>query len=679
MFRLRFKGFQKDPRSSQRGATSKISILIILVCCFIMLVTVLAWFALDRVKQRIQADVSEALQIVLHTTQESLNLWVESNKFQLNRLTEDPRLVFLTGRLLSISRNKKALLKSQTLQELRDFLQYGRDEFGQARFAVISPDFINIAHMRDEKVGAKNVIANQALDLLNQAFKGNAVMVPPLWSDVPLITPLTGKNKKSAAMFFVAPIKNLQEKVIAVIAQRVDPSIDFTRLIQLGRLGKSGESYAFGPYGKLLSESRFNADLVRAGLIAAGETSILTVSVRDPGGDTTRGFVPSVPRYQQPLTLMAQQATRGLSGFNVEGYRDYRGVRVYGAWLWDDRLGIGLTTEIDEVEALGPYFTARAVILTVLGITVMLALGSLVFALLIDLRANRALQKSHDDLELRVDERTAELKENQARLEQAEERSRLLLESAEDGIFGVGEDGLVNFINPAGLSMLGFEAEELIGQKIHPLIHHTRPDGSSYPVEECPMHQSLTQGVIGNRDDEILWRKDGSSFPVEYSSVPIRKNGSIAGTVVVFRDISERKEAEQALRESRATARGLLDATQESLLLLDKKGTIVACNQTAAQRFKKSPDELRDTSLFSLWPKNIFESRRAHFEKVLQTGNPADFEDIRDGMVFHHIYYPVQDKAGAIMGVAIFAQDITERKQAEEALKESEINMRTIF
>ena len=673
------KDIMKDRRSSQHGSTQKISLLIILVCCFVMLVTVLAWFALGTVKERIQADVSDALQIVLHTTQESLNLWVESNKFQLTRLAEHPRLVHLAERQLSVSRNKKALLKSDALQLLRAFFLYGRDQFGQARFFIISPDFINIASMRDDNVGAQNLIANQALDLLNRAFGGQTVMVPPIWSDIPLTTTQNSKNKKSVAMFFAAPIKNMQERVIAVIAKWVDPSIDFTRMIQLGRIGKSGDTYAFGQYGKLLSESRFDEDLQKAGLIREGETSILTVSVRDPGGDMTKGFIPPVPRYQQPLTLMAQQATLRKSDLNVKGYRDYRGVRVYGAWLWDDKLGIGLTTEIDEAEALGPYFTARAVILTVLSITVLLALGSLVFAMLIDVRANKALQKSHDELELRVDERTAELKENQERLEQTEERSRLLLESAEEGIFGVAENGLVNFINPAGLALLGFEAGEVIGQKIHPLIHHTRTDGSPYPVEECPMHHSLTQGVSSSRDDEILWRKDGTSFPVEYTSVPIRKNGSIAGTVVVFRDISERKEAEEALRESRATARGLLDATQESLLLLDKEGIIIAANQTAARRHQQKPEELIGKNRFDMLSENLRESRKAHFNDVLQTGNPADFEDVREGMVFHHVYYPVQDKQGAIMGVAIFAQDITERKQAEEALRESEINMRTIF
>jgi PAS domain S-box-containing protein len=791
MPRLLLKDFKKESPSSQYGSIQKPSILMILAGLFIMLVIIIAWFALDRVNERIQTDVSDALQIVLQTTHESLNLWVESNKFQLTRFAEDPRLVFLAVRQLRIPRNKEALLKSHTLQELRDFFRYGRDPFGQDRFFIISPDFINIASMRDENIGAKNLIANQALDHLNQAFRGKTVMVPPIWSEVPLSSSSDGKPKNTPTMFFAAPVKNIQDQIIAVVTQRLDPSIDFTRLIQLGRIGKSGDTYAFGRYGKLLSESRFDEDLVKAGMIGESETSILTVSVRNPGGDITQGFTPSLPRYQQPLTVMAQQATKGKSGFNVEGYRDYRGVPVYGAWLWDEKLGIGLATEIDKADALGPYYTTRTVILTVLGITVLLALGSLVFAVLIDVRANQALQKSHDELELRVEERTAELKENQVHLEQAEERSRLLLESADEGIFGVAEDGLVNFINPAGLAMLGFEADELIGQKIHPLIHHTRPDGTPYPVEECPMHHSLTQGTIGNQDDEVLWQKDGSSFHVEYTSVPIRKKDSIAGTVVVFRDISERKQAEKALRESeinmrtifensplgmihfskdgtildcndmfvelmgssrekligfntpkqtndeqlraaivralagetaeyegdytsvtgnktislriifnptepgtspteviatlediserkqiekalresRATARGLLDATQESLLLLDKEGIIIAVNRTAARRLQQTPQELIGKNGFDISPPDLRESRKAHFNKVLQTGNPADFEDSRDGMVFHHIYYPVQDKEDAIMRVAIFAQDITERKRAEEELK----------
>jgi len=147
----------------------------------------------------------------------------------------------------------------------------------------------------------------------------------------------------------------------------------------------------------------------------------------------------------------------------------------------------------------------------------------------------------------------------------------------------------------------------------------------------------------------------------------------------VFRDISERKEAEEALRESRATARGLLDATQESLLLLDKEGIIIAVNQTAARRHQRRPEELIGANLFDLLPQNILESRKAHFNSVLQTGTPAGFEDTQEGVVFHNSYFPVQAKTGEFTGVAIFAQDITKRKRAEEAVQKSEKEYRALF
>ena len=127
MFRLLSKDFENYPRSSQYGSTQKSSILIILACCFIMLVVVLAWFALDRVKEKIQDDVGDALQIVLQTTRESLNLWVESNKSQLIRLAEDPRLVSLTEQQLGVARDKISLFESKTLMEIRAFFRRHRD------------------------------------------------------------------------------------------------------------------------------------------------------------------------------------------------------------------------------------------------------------------------------------------------------------------------------------------------------------------------------------------------------------------------------------------------------------------------------------------------------------------------------------------------------------------------
>ncbi|MBE9544080.1 MAG: response regulator, partial [Proteobacteria bacterium] len=144
-------------------------------------------------------------------------------------------------------------------------------------------------------------------------------------------------------------------------------------------------------------------------------------------------------------------------------------------------------------------------------------------------------------------------------------------------------------------------------------------------------------------------------------------------------EVTERKLVENALKESRASARGLLDATRESLFLLDSQATILATNTTAAQRFKKAPAEITGINFFDLLPKNVREARRAYFDQVMQTGQPVDFEAVRDDYIFQTRFYPVKDKSDTLVGVAIFAQDITDQKHAEGALRESERNMRIVF
>ena len=139
-------------------------------------------------------------------------------------------------------------------------------------------------------------------------------------------------------------------------------------------------------------------------------------------------------------------------------------------------------------------------------------------------------------------------------LAEAEERHRLVLESTGEGIFGVDAAGKVMFINRAAAQLLGFAKDELLGNGIHDIIHHSRVDGTPYPVEECPMHAAFADGVTSKVDDEVLWRKDGSYFDVEYSSTPLRKDGKLVGAVIVFRDITERKVAEIELLQARDAA-----------------------------------------------------------------------------------------------------------------------------
>ena len=128
----------------------------------------------------------------------------------------------------------------------------------------------------------------------------------------------------------------------------------------------------------------------------------------------------------------------------------------------------------------------------------------------------------------------------------------LILSAAGEGIYGISVDGLGTFVNPASVVMTGWEPEDIIGKPVHDLHHHTRPDGTHYPREDCPIYAAFCDGLVHQCDDEVFWRKDGSCFPVEYTSTPIYENKKLAGAVVVFRDISERRKNEQALQQAYA-------------------------------------------------------------------------------------------------------------------------------
>jgi PAS domain S-box-containing protein len=142
---------------------------------------------------------------------------------------------------------------------------------------------------------------------------------------------------------------------------------------------------------------------------------------------------------------------------------------------------------------------------------------------------------------------------------------RLLLETTDQGIYGIDQEGRCTFINRAAAAMLGYSGEEVLGRGMHRLIHHSREDGSHYPDSECPIYRVLREGGACRLTREVLWRKDGTSFPAEYSSSTIVHEGRPQGAVVTITDVTERRHAELELRKAKEIAESANRAKDEFL------------------------------------------------------------------------------------------------------------------
>ncbi len=142
-----------------------------------------------------------------------------------------------------------------------------------------------------------------------------------------------------------------------------------------------------------------------------------------------------------------------------------------------------------------------------------------------------------------ADQRSAE-----AALKDMSYRNRLILDSVGEGIYGTDTEGTITFANPVAANLLGYTVEELMHRNSHELFHHTKANGRPYPQEECPLHKSLADGAMHRGRDEVFWTKRGDRIAVEHVNTPLREDGTIIGAVVVFKDITERKRAEERIQ-----------------------------------------------------------------------------------------------------------------------------------
>jgi len=334
---------------------------------------------LFRIEQSVKNDIGKSLRAALEASQAGVRAQLNSEKSLATVWANDDEVQAAAVALLASPKDQKTLRRSQVQKDLRKRLRPVLLAAGHLGYFLIDNRNINLASSRDSNIGITSLLTEQR-EFLDRVRSGETLASLPLISDVPLPDQSGVFVENPATMFVAAPVKGRDGRTIAVFAIRLVPDDIFRPVFERGRFGDTGETYAFNADGRLINESRFNDHLRDIGLLEGGRSS-LRIEIRDPGVNLVLGEVSALPRDRQPLTRMAQRAITGESGSDLRGYRDYRGVPVVGAWIWDNDFRFGITTEVDVEEVYTSFNEMRFVILlfSVISITVLIVLSVVSF------------------------------------------------------------------------------------------------------------------------------------------------------------------------------------------------------------------------------------------------------------------------------------------------------------
>ncbi len=351
----------------------------------VVLLTIIGVTISSSIQQTMEGNLRSELQTLLNVERSMLVKWFKVQESSALTLANSPEVRTTVKQLLVLKAasasngktNPPTTASESELDALHARLEHELESSMSAHdfvgFLITDKQLRIIEGSTVELIG-KTV--PQYEGFLTKTLAGKTAVSVPYPSAV-VLKDSTGQERTGVPTMFVsAPVRDDNFQVVAVLAMRIRPEKEFTDILQLGRIGESGETYAVNKEGLMVSNSRFDEMLIHFGLLpdTDGAASILNIQVRDPGGDMTEGFRPAGRRRDLPLTKICADVVSGTDGVTMESYRGYRGVPKVGAWTWLPEYQLGLITEIDQSEAFHPLTILKR---SFYALFILLAIGAL--------------------------------------------------------------------------------------------------------------------------------------------------------------------------------------------------------------------------------------------------------------------------------------------------------------
>ncbi len=479
-------------------------------------VLLIGLLTVNRIEEQMRDDLRSRLQSTVNTNKTSLRFWLNQELFRLQNIARQ-----------SVSQWDKPSLASY-LDTQRSSEKY------------LGVALLDMSGDVTQFVGLPPQISKEDDWFVRVRAGENASQVVPL---------ANATAELSHALLFAVPVTDGRGKMIAIVVSLRDLAQEFSNILAVSRVGESGESYAFGHAGYMYSESRFGDAMRALGLIDSAST-IMRVQLRDPGVNLIKGEKPSEVASQWPLTEMARSALLGLDGANVEGYRDYRGVPVAGAWTWLAEMQVALVTEIDMDEAFSTITLVRRSLYVLIAL---LSVFTTVAWYLFNVQRMQTsqLKLSYEQLQDQMEQRRL-----------SEEQLRNVIEQSPHAMLMADQQGKILLVNKQCEQIFGFSRDELLRGDVEMLVPFSlrfrhREHRETY-------HNDPRNRAMGSGRQLMASRKDGTPFMVEVglSSLVTQNKTCVLATIM---DISAQTEFIQKLQQARDMAEAATEAKSQFL------------------------------------------------------------------------------------------------------------------